>query len=410
MPQITGTLIPPQLSAAPASPAQGQLYYDTTTSTLFYWNGSAWVAASSLGGGVPPTRTVYLSGSGTYTPPPGCKAILVECVGGGGSGGSVAGVASASGVGGAGAGGSYANKLIASPAASYAYVVGAGGAAPAAGANNGNAGGDTTFGATLVVAKGGGGGNGITASTIYEGAAGGVAQAGSVGDVTIAGSDGTTGISLSATAQVPSLGGAAASGGGSTRPGNSLSTGGGAGKAPGGGGTGAAANSATSQPGGAGAGGIIVITEFYSTTPTIPACRVRSSADLACANAATTALAFSVEDYDNAGMHDPVTNNNRVTIARAGLYRVDFTAIFTATVVGNSYLRLRRNGAVEADHSPIFATGNLQTRVACGCIMKCAAGDYIDVGYFNNTGGSVTVTFSAPSSAALMVAYLGTDQ
>ena len=48
-----------QLGSAPASPVTGQLYYNTADNTLWYWNGSVWVAAS---GGTPPDATTSTKG------------------------------------------------------------------------------------------------------------------------------------------------------------------------------------------------------------------------------------------------------------------------------------------------------------------------------------------------------------
>jgi hypothetical protein len=48
-----------QLAAAPGSPVTGQLYYDTGSNSLFYWNGTAWIAAS---GGTPADATPSTKG------------------------------------------------------------------------------------------------------------------------------------------------------------------------------------------------------------------------------------------------------------------------------------------------------------------------------------------------------------
>lgn len=49
MPEILGRLRTPRLSAAPSSPALGEMYYDTGTNKLYWWNGTAWIDAT--GGG-----------------------------------------------------------------------------------------------------------------------------------------------------------------------------------------------------------------------------------------------------------------------------------------------------------------------------------------------------------------------
>src|SRR4249919_1787617 len=46
MPDITGTLRPPRLPGAPPSPANGEMYFDTSASTLYWWDGTTWKSAS----------------------------------------------------------------------------------------------------------------------------------------------------------------------------------------------------------------------------------------------------------------------------------------------------------------------------------------------------------------------------
>lgn len=51
MPEITGSLRPPRLSAPPSSPAQGEVYFNTSDNTLYWHDGSNWVPAMGAGGG-----------------------------------------------------------------------------------------------------------------------------------------------------------------------------------------------------------------------------------------------------------------------------------------------------------------------------------------------------------------------
>ncbi len=211
-----------------------------------------------------PNIVRYTSGSGTYTPTPGTKYIIVEMVGGGGGGGGTG----------------------------------------SSGSTNGGGGGTTTFGTSLLSVSGGSGGGGTTAS--YGGAAGSSITVNSpaVTLSTVLGSHGAAGgPSVTITYQPGGSGAASALGGGAgsqfgpgpNGPVNSGSGGAGAGSQSvanyslgGGGGSGSYAKAMITYPsgsyaysvgaagtaggagtsgfaGGAGGSGVIIITEYFSS-------------------------------------------------------------------------------------------------------------------------------------------------
>lgn len=50
MPDVVGHLRAPVLSPAPSNPVAGQMYYDSASNTLFFWNGTQWVSTASTSG------------------------------------------------------------------------------------------------------------------------------------------------------------------------------------------------------------------------------------------------------------------------------------------------------------------------------------------------------------------------
>lgn len=67
MPEFTGRLRTPRLPSAPSSPVVGEMYFDTGTNVLYWWNGTTWISASGAGAdliynGDFPANTPYTDG------------------------------------------------------------------------------------------------------------------------------------------------------------------------------------------------------------------------------------------------------------------------------------------------------------------------------------------------------------
>jgi len=72
--------------------------------------------------------------------------------------------------------------------------------------------------------------------------------------------------------------------------------------------------------------------------------------------ATDTAIFFDAEDYDPQGMHDNVTDNQRIYVVNDGLHLIDANLICDGAVIGYRYLKLRKFRSVPA----FFQTYNIQ--------------------------------------------------
>lgn len=149
--------------------------------------------------------------SGTYTPTPGTKSIVVEVQGAGGGGGGIGAAGTSTvAIGNGGAAGGYAkSRLTSGFSGGIAITVGNGGAGGNLAPTGGSPGGLSSFGSTIV-ANGGGGGLGQNQATppySITGSLGGLSTGGNI--VNMRGGASSNGAALNTASVLPGIGGAA---------------------------------------------------------------------------------------------------------------------------------------------------------------------------------------------------------
>lgn len=122
-----------------------------------------------------------------------------------------------------------------------------------------------------------------------------------------------------------------------------------------------------------------------------PFAKVKNTTDQTILN--TTVLypvAFNSEDSDAYKMHDTVTNNSRITVKRPGVYRVKIVGHFDSGNLGTiRQVIVYKNGVAQTsgDHAASFPAG--QKIVPWDDTFACVAGDYFEMGVYQDNGGSI---------------------
>lgn len=104
-----------------------------------------------------------------------------------------------------------------------------------------------------------------------------------------------------------------------------------------------------------------------------------------------------VDIYDTDTMHDPATNNTRITAKTAGLYSIRVSVGIIASASGSyRLLQVRKNsGGVDTGGTQLFEArdfspnGAWSTELSCGGDVYLAANDYIDVWVRHDATGSL---------------------
>jgi hypothetical protein len=104
------------------------------------------------------------------------------------------------------------------------------------------------------------------------------------------------------------------------------------------------------------------------------------------------AIALDAEDIDSDGMHDPVTNNSRLTCQTPGKYEVSAQVTFQVNATGRRLARINMNGASlggQTEVVPTTVAGSTVSIVIPAIEVVMNATDYLELVAFQSSGANL---------------------
>lgn len=123
-----------------------------------------------------------------------------------------------------------------------------------------------------------------------------------------------------------------------------------------------------------------------------PICVITGSSVQTVPNVTYTELSWGTEISDTSRLHNPASNPEKIYIKKSGWYTISAKILFNTSAAGVRIIRLRKNGAV-LDRSTMTATPvtGTSSSVATTVPVSLAAGDYVSVEAYQNSGGDLDV-------------------
>jgi hypothetical protein len=130
--------------------------------------------------------------------------------------------------------------------------------------------------------------------------------------------------------------------------------------------------------------------QLFSTPPSVKAVR---TAVQSLANNTHTALAFTAADaWDTDSFHSTSTNNTRITVPTGlgGIYHITGAAAFGPGASAIRNVRIMLNGVTQI--AVIQQTQGDDFGVTLSVMYKLAAGNYVELTGYQNSGAAVNIT------------------
>lgn len=150
-----------------------------------------------------------------------------------------------------------------------------------------------------------------------------------------------------------------------------------------------------------------------------PECRVRQTVVQSITSAGGyQALTFTTEDYDNeataahlsgTGMHDTVTNTNRIICRTPGRYMLIGGYTFAINSTGRRASCWHVNGAAINTGQQIFTPGSTTTfeHAARTMVTPLAVGDYVELRVYQDSGATLSTTIATNAGGYATVRWVG---
>lgn len=125
--------------------------------------------------------------------------------------------------------------------------------------------------------------------------------------------------------------------------------------------------------------------------------RVYNDANISIPNNTLTTLTFNSERWDTDGIHEGVTNPDRLTCQTAGKYVIHATIEYAASNAGNRVVALYVN-ATNIVYVTYTATQTLASRYEVSAIYDLDVDDYVTCQVYQTSGGALNVVSAANRS------------
>lgn len=154
------------------------------------------------------------------------------------------------------------------------------------------------------------------------------------------------------------------------------------------------------------------LTLAYFTTNIAPylyneGARVYHNTNQSIPNLTLTTLAFNSEKFDSDNIHDPVTNNSRLTCRTAGTYLISFNGRWETNATGQRWLVLFWNATryIAMSTLDVGIPGNFATEMST--IYTLAINDFLQVQVWQDSGGALDIRFVAEYTPNFMMQRIG---
>lgn len=134
-----------------------------------------------------------------------------------------------------------------------------------------------------------------------------------------------------------------------------------------------------------------------------------STATQSIATGTWTTITFNSEFYDTDAYHSTSTNTGRFTVptGKTGYYLLNAMALFAINTTGFRQLRFTKNGSfLIASGDVSGSVTNQYPYVMLNTTLYLTAGDYIELGAYQNSGGNLNV-YRDGQSSTYQINYLG---